>query len=231
MPGRVLVVDDEESTVQLVSFTLARAGFVVLTANSGEEALAKVDSEAPDLVVLDVMLPGIDGFEVCKELRRRSTIPIVLLTARDDEIDRVVGFEIGADDYVAKPFSPRELVGRIKAILRRSRYEGQASEEAQTLQFGPLAINPVSYVVTHRGEPIHLTPTEFQILKVLASNAGRVFSRKDLVEQVIGKDHSGDIRTVDVHMRHLRAKIEENPTKPSYIETVRGVGYKFSVGH
>ena len=230
MPERILVVDDEATIVQLVAYNLRRAGYDVITASNGEEAIRLFRAETPDLVILDVMMPGLDGFEVCKELRKESDTPIVMLTARGEEIDRVIGFEIGADDYVTKPFSPRELVGRAKAILRRSRREPEpeAKPNSDTLTFGAFSVNFVTYEVLRNGERVDLTPTEFQILKVLAQNPGRVYSREELVDRVMGSDFFGDVRTIDVHIRHLRAKIEANPSDPKLIETVRGAGYKFS---
>lgn len=229
MPERILVVDDEDSILQLVAYNLRRAGYDVLTAGNGEDALRLFRAESPDLVVLDVMLPGADGFEVCKELRKESDKPILMLTARGEEIDRVIGFEIGADDYVTKPFSPRELVGRVKAILRRSRKETEPGEtDGDAVVYGNLSINFVTYEVANSGRRIDLTPTEFQILKLLAQNPSRVFSRDELVDRIMGQDFFGDVRTIDVHIRHLRSKIEENPSEPKLIETVRGAGYKFS---
>lgn len=227
MPERILVVDDEASIVELVAYNLRRAGYEVLTAANGEEALQIARGGGLDLVVLDVMLPGMDGFDVLKEIRRVSEVPVLMLTARGEEIDRVVGFEIGADDYVTKPFSPRELTGRVKAILRRVRKTGEP-EEDETQVYGSLSINFVTYEVARDGQRVDLTPTEFQILKVLAGQPGRVFSRDELVDRVMGQDFFGDVRTVDVHIRHLRAKIEENPSDPKLIETVRGAGYKFA---
>ncbi|HWI53924.1 MAG TPA: response regulator transcription factor [Symbiobacteriaceae bacterium] len=230
VPERILVVDDEDAILQLVAYNLRRAGYDVITAGNGEDALRLFRAEGPDMVVLDVMLPGVDGFEVCKEMRKESDKPILMLTARGEEIDRVIGFEIGADDYVAKPFSPRELVGRVKAILRRSRKEtpDPGENEGDSLVFGALSINFVTYEVAVSGHRIDLTPTEFQILKVLAQNPNRVFSRDELVDRVMGQDFFGDVRTIDVHIRHLRSKIEENPSEPRFIETVRGAGYKFA---
>jgi len=225
---RILVVDDEDSIVQLISYNLRRAGYEVLIARNGEDGLAMARTDHPDMVVLDLMLPGMDGFEVCKELRKETDIPILMLTARGEEIDRVIGFEIGADDYVTKPFSPRELVGRVKAILRRTRRAEEPDPNAgDTLTFGSLTVNFVTYEVMREGRRIDLTPTEFQILKVLSQNPGRVFTRDELVDRVMGSDFFGDVRTVDVHIRHLRSKIEENPSDPRLIETVRGAGYKF----
>lgn len=227
MPERILVVDDEASILELVAYNLRRSGYEVLTAENGEEALRIARSGGLDLVILDVMLPGMDGFDVLKELRRNSETPVLMLTARGEEIDRVVGFEIGADDYVTKPFSPRELMGRVKAILRRAK-KAVETEVDETHLFGALSINFVTYEVAREGKRVDLTPTEFQILKVLAQNPGRVFTRDELVDRVMGPDFFGDVRTIDVHIRHLRAKIEENPSDPKLIETVRGAGYKFT---
>lgn len=229
MPERILVVDDEASILQLVTYNLTRAGYEVLSADSGEEALKVAKREPFDLVLLDVMLPGMDGFEVCKEIRKGSSVPILMLTARGEEIDRVIGFEIGADDYVTKPFSPRELLGRVKAILRRSK-KGPEAVEGETLSFGALSINFITYEVLKDEAKVDLTPTEFQLLKLLCQHPGRVFSRDELVDRVIGADFYGDVRTIDVHIRHLRAKIESDPSDPKLIETVRGAGYKFSGG-
>ncbi|MGE5674531.1 MAG: response regulator [Mycobacterium leprae] len=227
MAERILVVDDEESIVQLISYNLRKAGYEVLACGNGEEALRLARTSTPDLVVLDLMLPGMDGLDVCKALRRESDLPVLMLTARGEEIDRVVGFEIGADDYVTKPFSPRELVGRIKAILRRTHREEENDTAGDTRRFGELAINFVTYEVSRDGRRIDLTPTEYQILKLLVQNPGRVFSRDELVDRIMGQDFFGDVRTIDVHIRHLRAKIEPVPSAPQYVETVRGAGYKF----
>lgn len=228
MPERILVVDDEPSILELVAYNLRRAGYEVLTADNGEDGLRLAREEDPDLVILDIMLPGIDGFEVLRALRRHSDLPVLMLTARGEEIDRVVGFEIGADDYVTKPFSPRELTGRVKAILRRTRRGGDGPD-GQSRVLGPITINFESYEVLRDGRRVDLTPTEFQILGVLARSPGRVFTRDELVDRVMGPDFYGDVRTVDVHIRHLRAKLEENPSEPKLIETVRGVGYRFAV--
>jgi two-component system, OmpR family, alkaline phosphatase synthesis response regulator PhoP len=225
---RILVVDDEETIVQLITYNLKRAGYEVVSAGNGEDGLTLARTHPFDLIVLDLMLPGMDGFEVCKELRKEIQTPILMLTARGEEIDRVIGFEIGADDYVTKPFSPRELMGRIKAILRRSRREPEPETNSDTLVFGALQVNFVTYEVMRDGQRVDLTPTEFQLLKVMAQHPGRVFTRDELVDRVMGSDFFGDVRTVDVHIRHLRAKIEESPSEPKLIETVRGAGYKFS---
>jgi two-component system alkaline phosphatase synthesis response regulator PhoP len=228
VPERILVVDDEDAIVQLITYNLKRAGYDVISASNGEDALNLARTERPDLIILDLMLPGMDGFDVCREIRKERDTPILMLTARGEEIDRVIGFELGADDYVVKPFSPRELVGRVKAILRRSRKEAAPEQGDETLTFGPLSINFVTYEVTRDGRRIDLTPTEYQILKVLAQHPGRVFTRDELVDRVMGPDFYGDVRTIDVHIRHLRAKIEANPSEPELIETVRGAGYKFT---
>lgn len=228
MPERILVVDDEESIVQLITYNLRRSGYEVITALNGEDGLSLARSEQLDLVILDLMLPGMDGFDVCRELRKETELPILMLSARGEEIDRVIGFELGADDYVVKPFSPRELVGRVKAILRRAAKKSkEAGDKQETLQFGALSINFLTYEVARSGHRIDLTPTEYQILKVLSQHPGRVFSRDELVDRVMGSDFFGDVRTIDVHIRHLRAKIEESPSDPKFIETVRGAGYKF----
>jgi len=229
VPERILVVDDEPSILELVAYNLRRSGYEVITADNGEDGLRIAREGNIDLLILDVMLPGIDGFEVLRAVRRTSDVPVLMLTARGEETDRVVGFEIGADDYVTKPFSPRELTGRVRAILRRFRRPAEPQDQ-ETLRFGSLAINLASYEVTRAGKKVDLTPTEFQLLKVLAQNPGRVFSRDQLVDRVMGPDFYGDVRTVDVHIRHLRAKIEENPSEPRLIETVRGVGYRFGGG-
>lgn len=223
MEGRILVVDDEPAIVELVGFNLVRAGYQVSTAFSGPEGLEKARTESPDLVVLDLMLPGVDGLEVCRELRRWSRVPVLMLTAKKEEVDRIVGLELGADDYMTKPFSPRELVARVKAILRRAHHRETRTEA----RFGGLAINYEAFRVTLDGEPVELTPSEFRILRVLTSRPGRVYTRTELLDLAKGEDFFGDLRTVDVHIRHLRAKLGDNPDQPRFIETVRGVGYRF----
>lgn len=229
MAQRILVVDDEPAILELVSYNLRREGYEVITAATGTEALEKATTQEMHLVVLDLMLPEMDGFAVCRELRKQSRVPVLMLTARGDEVDRVVGFELGADDYVVKPFSPRELVARVKAILRRAGPQG-GDEESSRRVFGQLTIDYESYEVTVSGEKIDLTPTEFQILRVLSGRPGRVFSRDELLDRARGEEFFGDVRTVDVHVRHLRAKIGDDPQNPRYIETVRGVGYRFKGG-
>ncbi|OIQ59305.1 alkaline phosphatase synthesis transcriptional regulatory protein PhoP [Moorella thermoacetica] len=222
---KILVVDDEPAIVELVKFNLEQAGFTTITASDGAEALQKADVEEPDLIILDVMLPKVDGFEVCRSLRARGSTPILMLTARREEVDRVLGLELGADDYLTKPFSPRELVARVRAILRRVAEKQQQNDGIITA--GDLVINPASHLVTVRGKSVDLTLKEYQLLQLLAENRGRVFSREALLERLWEGEYYGDTRTIDVHIRHLREKIEANPSNPRYIITVRGVGYKF----
>ncbi|MCL4424761.1 MAG: response regulator transcription factor [Firmicutes bacterium] len=226
MPDKVLVVDDESSIVQLVTFNLEKEGFQTVAAHDGLQALQVARTEKPDLIILDVMLPGLDGFEVCRILSRELTAPIILLTARKEEIDRVVGLEIGADDYVTKPFSPRELVARVKAILRR-RDRQEAERDTRAVTRGALLIDLERHQVLVGGRALDLTPTEFEVIRLLAAHPGRVFSREALLEAARGSDAYIDLRTVDVHIRHLREKLGENHGDPRYIETVRGVGYRF----
>lgn len=222
---KVLVVDDEKTLVKALKFNLEKEGFKVEEAYNGEEALQKVAALNPDIIVLDLMLPGLDGFEVCRQIRKKQEIPIIMLTARGDDIDKVLGLELGADDYMTKPFNPRELVARIKAILRRS----GAREEAlrKHIQIGGLEIDLLQHRVRAGNREIDLTAKEFALLSFLASNAGRVYSREQLLEQVWGYNYYGDARTVDVHIRHLREKIEIDPANPELIITVWGTGYKF----
>lgn len=225
MPGKILVVDDEPAILELVTYNLEQAGFSTLTATDGETALKLVEAEKPDLVILDIMLPKLDGFEVCRNIRARYNTPILMLTARREEVDRVLGLELGADDYLVKPFSPRELVARVRAILRRVAEAGGRKDGL--IIVGDLVINPESHEVQVRGKKVELTLKEYQLLKFLAENPGRVFTREALLDRVWEGDYFGDTRTIDVHIRHLREKIEEDPSNPRYILTVRGVGYKF----
>ncbi len=226
MPEKILVVDDEPSILTLVEYHLKKAGFLVLTAEDGAQALDKAISEKPDLMVLDVMLPDLDGFEVCRQLRKSLDTPIIFLTARDDEVDRIVGLELGADDYLTKPFSPRELTARVKAILRRTNPVPKA-DDAERIEAGELIIDLRRHEVLLRGEIAALTPKEFELLETLAKNPGMAMSRELLLDRVWGHDFFGDARIVDVHISHLRDKIEADPGQPIYIKTVRGVGYKF----
>jgi two-component system alkaline phosphatase synthesis response regulator PhoP len=216
----VLVVDDEPAIRELVRFTLEREGFRVRLAGDGWEALDAARREAPDLVVLDLMLPGLSGEDVCRALRAEMDVPVLMLTARKEESDRVSGLELGADDYVTKPFSPRELAARVRAILRRTRGRDMPGSEG-------LVVDVERRRVTLDGRPIDLTYTEFELLRTLRAYPGRVFSREDLLSRVWGQDFYGDTRTVDVHIRHLREKLGEDPAHPRFIETVRGVGYRF----
>nr|WP_308791832.1 response regulator transcription factor [Thermanaeromonas sp. C210] len=225
MTAKILVVDDEPAILELVTYNLEQAGFTTITAADGETALKLVETEKPDLVILDVMLPRIDGFDVCRILRARTAVPILMLTARREEVDRVLGLELGADDYLTKPFSPRELVARVRAILRR--VAERTRQPGGRVVVGDLVINPDSHEVKVRGKPVDLTLKEYQLLKFLAENPGRVFTREALLDRLWEGDYYGDTRTIDVHIRHLREKIEEDPGNPRYILTVRGVGYKF----
>ena len=225
---KVLVVDDEENIRMLVKFNLEKAGYEVLEASDGNKAIETAVNSTPDIVILDLMLPGIDGLEVCRNLKRHprtAALPIIMLTAKNDEIDRVIGLELGADDYMTKPFSQRELVARIKAVLRRSNVAVGNGEE---LLLGRLRMNFSQYEAWLDNEKLELTPKEYEMLKLLAENAGKVFSREQLLEKIWGYEYFGDTRTVDVHVRHLRAKLERVPEMAEAIETVRGVGYRLA---
>ncbi|WP_217922437.1 response regulator transcription factor [Miltoncostaea oceani] len=224
MADRILVVEDEQSIRTIVEYALREAGFQVLTAARGDEALDVVEREPVDLVVLDIMLPGLDGLEVCKRIRAERTIPIIMLSARGEELDKVLGLELGADDYVTKPFSPRELVSRVKANLRRARLE---PDRSAPLRAGDLEIDSVSRTVTRDDREIPLTYSEFEILHKLAGSPRRVFTREELMNHLWKGDFFGDLRSVDVHVRHLRQKVEHDPSAPQLIRTVRGVGYAF----
>ncbi|SDD72471.1 response regulator transcription factor [Sporomusa acidovorans] len=219
----VLVVDDDEKLVELLQIYFQRDGFLVYTANDGLTALQIAQDKQPDILVLDLMLPGMDGRDICRTLRRDSEVPILMLTARDEESDRLVGLEIGADDYVTKPFSPKEVVARVKAILRRTK---GMKVKTEPLQMGDVVINTEQYQVTKGGQPVEITPTEFKILELLAANPGRVFSRLQIVEQTQGYSFEGYERTIDAHVKNLRRKIEDNPKEPVFIQTVYGVGYR-----
>ncbi|MEU4579466.1 response regulator transcription factor [Nonomuraea sp. ATR24] len=223
---RVLVVEDEESFSDALSYMLRKEGFEVSVAATGPEALDTFDRSGADLVLLDLMLPGLPGTEVCRSLRQRSKVPVIMLTAKDSEIDKVVGLELGADDYVTKPFSSRELVARIRAVLRR---QGDVVEELETavLAVGPVRMDVDRHVVAVRGEQVQLPLKEFELLEVLLRNAGRVLTRGQLIDRVWGADYVGDTKTLDVHVKRLRAKIEADPSNPRCILTVRGLGYKF----
>ncbi|GLH64666.1 response regulator transcription factor [Parageobacillus sp. G301] len=227
MSKKVLVVDDEQSIVTLLTYNLEQAGFTVVTANDGEEAIEKVASEQPAFIILDLMLPKLDGVEVCKQLRQQKVMtPILMLTAKDDEFDKVLGLELGADDYMTKPFSPREVVARVKAILRRTQLSNGEMETKDQIVIGDLKILPDSYEAYFRGERLELTPKEFELLVYLAKHKGRVLTRDQLLSSVWNYDFAGDTRIVDVHISHLREKIEQDTKKPIYIKTIRGLGYK-----
>ncbi|MGM0688823.1 MAG: response regulator [Bacillota bacterium] len=221
----VLVVDDEKTLVKALAFNLEKEGFRVETAYDGEEALEKVFELKPDIVVLDLMLPVVDGFEVCRRIRKKLDVPIIMLTARSEDIDKVLGLELGADDYLTKPFNSRELVARIKAILRRSIIRDEESKKV--IQIGKLQVDLLQHRVRLGEKEISLTSKEFALLSFLVTNAGNVYSREQLLEHVWGYDYYGDVRTVDVHIRHLREKIEQDPGNPELIITVWGTGYKF----
>ncbi|CAM3958352.1 response regulator transcription factor [Nocardiopsis rhodophaea] len=222
---RVLVVEDEESYSDALSYMLRKEGFEVAVAATGTVALDTFDRTGADLVLLDLMLPGLPGTEVCRTLRQKSNVPVIMLTAKDSEIDKVVGLELGADDYVTKPFSSRELVARIRAVLRR---RGEDETTLPTaLEVGPVRMDVERHVVTVRGDNIQLPLKEFELLEVLLRNAGRVLTRMQLIDRVWGADYVGDTKTLDVHVKRLRAKIENDPGNPKFIVTVRGLGYKF----
>jgi DNA-binding response OmpR family regulator len=226
----ILLVDDEESLQKLLTFPLARDGFRVVPAHDGEEALDRFAQERVDLVVLDVMLPKLDGLEVCRRLRATSSVPILMLTARDDELDKVLGLELGADDYMTKPFSVREFRSRVRALLRRAsapRHEPGADE---VIEADGLRIDPGRRRVDVRGDEVTLTYVEFEILRAMAERPGRVYTRQALLERLWGDSDYRDPRTIDVHVRHLREKLEQDPRRPEYIFTVRGVGYRFRDG-
>jgi DNA-binding response OmpR family regulator len=224
---RILLVDDEHSIQTLLSYPLRKDGYHVTSAHDGNEALARFDEARFDLVVLDLMLPKLDGVEVCRQLRSRSQVPIIMLTAKGSETDKVAGLEVGADDYITKPFSMREFRSRVKAALRRSRMIGSAPEE-ESIERGDMKIDFGRRTVTLRGEEVRLTYVEFEILGALARSPGRVLSRETLLEHVWGDSEYRDPRTVDVHIRHLREKLEREPKRPEYLFTVRGVGYRFN---
>jgi DNA-binding response OmpR family regulator len=223
--ARILLVDDEDAIQTLLAYPLRKEGYEVVSARDGRQALDRFAEGRFDLVVLDVMMPKLDGIEVCRRLRARSQVPIIMLTARDDEVDKVLGLEIGADDYITKPFSVREFRSRVKATLRRTQMMGAPTDEV--LNAGGLEVDLARRTVTVDGEPVRLTYVEFEVLTALARSPGRVFDRETLLERVWGDSAYRDPRTIDVHIRHLREKIEPEPRRPEYMLTVRGVGYRF----
>lgn len=228
MDKKILVVDDEKPIADILQFNLKKEGYIVHCAYDGNEALEKVEEIQPDLIILDIMLPQRDGMEVCREVRKKYEMPIIMLTAKDSEIDKVLGLEFGADDYVTKPFSTRELIARVKANLRRHQHIASViaeEEETNEIEIGSLVIHPDAYVISKRGETIELTHREFELLHYLAKHIGQVMTREHLLQTVWGYDYYGDVRTVDVTVRRLREKIEDNPSHPTWIVTRRGVGY------
>ncbi|TML85336.1 MAG: response regulator transcription factor [Actinobacteria bacterium] len=227
-PATILLVDDEDAVQKLLAYPLEHEGYRVVQARDGEEALERFASEQVDLVVLDIMLPRLDGLEVCKRLRARSTVPIIMLTARDDELDKVVGLELGADDYITKPFSIREFRSRVRALLRRAAISPRADgADEEILGLDGLRIDVGKRTVELRGEPVRLTYVEFELLRTVAARPGRVFTRQMLLEALWGDSAYREPRTIDVHVRHLREKLERDSRAPEFIETVRGVGYRF----
>jgi two-component system alkaline phosphatase synthesis response regulator PhoP len=224
---KILVIEDEEAIVTLIKFNLEKAGYKVVTAFDGLEALRLIEQERPDLILLDLMLPGMDGMEVLKQVRQnKNNTPVMMLTARGEELDKILGLELGADDYLTKPFSPREVVARVKAILRRSRGNMNQAAEEEVIKLGEITIQPESYQAYYRDQLLELTPKEFELLLYLVRNKGRVLTREQLLNNVWNYDFMGDSRIVDVHISHLRDKIEEDSRQPKYIKTIRGLGYK-----
>lgn len=228
MDKLILVVEDEAPIVEILKFNLTKSGYRVLTAFDGEEGYRLALSEKPDLILLDVMLPKMDGFEVCKKVREKQSTPIIMLTARDEEVDKVLGLELGADDYCTKPFSVRELMARVKANIRRTSSDAPTNESGDLITFQNLTINPSRYEVSKDDKVIDLTLREFELLKFLAVQPGQIFTRETLLEKVWGYEYFGDVRTVDVTVRRLREKVEDNPASPNFIMTKRGVGYYFN---
>jgi two-component system, OmpR family, response regulator RegX3 len=222
---RILVVEDEESFSDPLSYLLRREGYEVSVADDGPAALEEFERNGADLVLLDLMLPGLPGTEVCRRLRSRSNVPVIMLTAKDGEIDKVVGLELGADDYVTKPYSSRELVARVRAVLRRGSEPEQSS--VATVEAGPVRMDIERHVVTVAGQPVAMPLKEFELLELLLRNAGRVLTRMQLIDRVWGSDYVGDTKTLDVHVKRLRGKIEPDPASPRHLVTVRGLGYKF----
>jgi DNA-binding response OmpR family regulator len=233
MPRKVLVVDDDRKTVDLVRLYLEKDGYHVLVAYDGQTALELARHRQPDLLVLDLMLPRVDGLDLCRILRAETRLPIILLTARSTEDDKLLGLDLGADDYVTKPFSPRELLARIRAVLRRAGAENgsDAANEPAELRCGDLHVNFLGREVRQAGQVIRLTPKEFRLLEILMKEPHRAFTRLELVERAFGYDYQGLERTVDVHLMNLRRKIEPDPARPRYILTIYGVGYRFGEGH
>jgi two-component system response regulator RegX3 len=225
----VLVVEDEDSFVEALTIGLTRVGFRVQVARDGAEALERFDAVAPDLVLLDVMLPRVSGIDVCRQLRARSRVPIIMVTAKGSEIDTVVGLEVGADDYVTKPYRMRELVARMRAVLRRAPLEDAGEDPTEAIEVGDVRLDPERHEVTIRGVPAALPLKEFELLALLLDHAGRVLTRDTLIDRVWGADYVGDTKTLDVHIKRLRSKVEADPSNPTRIVTIRGLGYKYEV--
>ncbi|MCQ2968880.1 MAG: response regulator transcription factor [Clostridium sp.] len=226
--GKILVVDDEEHILELIKYNLNAIGYEVIEANNGDDAVIKAINKVPDLILLDLMLPGKDGYDVCRELRsnaKTEAIPIIMLTAKSEEIDKILGLEIGADDYITKPFSVRELMARVKAVLRRYTKSEEGSEK---FVFGDIKADFKNYSVTCGDEKVELTLKEFELLEVLVKNRGKILTREMLLDKIWGYEYIGESRTVDVHIRHLRKKVEKDDKNPKFIETIRGVGYRFN---
>ena len=223
---RILIVEDEESVLDPLELLLSKEGFTIETARDGREALEKFAKTNPDLILLDLMLPEVSGTEVCRQIRAKSQVPIIMLTAKDTEVDKVVGLELGADDYVVKPYSKAELVARIKAVLRRNNADAFVNQGG-SISAGPVVIDVERHQVSINGENIALPLKEFELLEFLVRNSGRVLTRTQLIDRIWGSDYFGDTNTLDVHVKRLRAKIEKDPANPVYIQTIRGLGYKF----
>jgi two-component system, OmpR family, response regulator RegX3 len=229
--GRILIADDEPSVRDAVGYALQQEGYEVTLASDGEDADEKAANGAPDfdLLILDIMMPGRSGLDICRDVRARSPVPIILLTAKDAEVDKVVGLEVGADDYVTKPFSVRELIGRVRAQLRRRELDRSSTTgESKTIEAGPVRIDLARHLVSIRGRPVNLTRSEFQVLRLLAESPGQVFSRLEIMEELWQSEFSGDVRACDVHISNLRQKIESDPQQPELVRTVRGIGYRLA---
>lgn len=223
--ARILVVEDEETLAEAISFLLSKEGFDVAVAASGPAAIESFEKSGADLILLDLMLPGLSGTEVCRQIRTKSSVPIIMLTAKDSEIDKVVGLELGADDYVTKPYSSRELIARIRAVLRRGELH-ESDNDGATLEVGPVRMDTDRHIISVNGKVVAIPLKEFELLEFLMRNAGRVLTRVQLIDRVWGSDYVGDTKTLDVHIKRLRAKIEKDPANPEFIQTVRGMGYK-----
>ena len=221
---KILLIEDEDSIRESVSYLLQKEGFEVIEENDGLKGVEKFEKESADLLLLDLMLPGLDGLEICKRIRKTSQVPIIMLTAKDTELDKVLGLELGADDYITKPFSSRELIARVKAILRRF---SEPVENPEVVETKEIKIDPIKHKVFVRGEEIKLPLKEFDLLHYLSQNPGRVLTREQIIDRIWGHDYFGDTKTLDVHIKRIRSKIEKNPNEPKIIETIRGLGYKF----